>query len=447
MTATMIAPAPAGPLPTPAAPRRRRRWHRIAIPLGLAVLFLGGSIVAHELAEPDRSDPSFLSPAPATRDGHGGSRLAELLADQGVTVHRETSSAAALRRLWASPATSTLFVPAPEFSHGDYLWMMGHGRAGSRVVLVEPSDRDLREALPMTRVHDRRWATGLASPGPNCAIVDAGSADVRRDRYHVAADHDGPVDRCYDGSLLRMTSSKVEIVLVGSVDPFRDDLIDAHDNAGLATGLLAARPSVIWLDLHKPEPPAAMSDLPSGGDPTDPTFGRGGERGAPGDEPVPGPGGAQPPSEGGMAAPPSPYPSWLFPMVIALITAGVLLTVASGRRLGRPVTEPLPVVVHGAETALGRGRLYRRAKARGPALDVLRGSIRRRLALTLGLPSAVEAPELVAAVATRTGDHPDSITNILYGPEPEDDQDLHRRAVELIDLADRINPDVTKEHR
>jgi hypothetical protein len=453
MTATLIAPPAASPQPGVAAPRRRRRrWHRIAVPLGMAAALIVGSIVVHELAAPDRTEPSFLSP---TVDGpHSGRRLAELLRARGIAVHRETSSAAALRRLWASPTNATLFVPAPEFVHTDYLWMMGNGRTGSRIVLVEPSDSALGEALPMIFVGDRRWSTAVTSAGQGCEIVDAGPAAVTRNRYGVAADYDGSVDSCYEDGLLRVPTERVEFVVAGSADPFRDDLIGQHDNAGLAVDLLAARPSVVWLDLHTPEEPAPVTDAPGGGEPTDPTFGRGGDRDGRG-TPVPGGGntggggstGDEGPSGAAMPDPPSPYPNWLFPLVVALLVAIVLLGLARGRRLGRPVAEPLPVTVHGAETAIGRGRLYRRAKARGPALDVLRAGIRRRLTADLGLPSTAGRDDLVAAVVARTGDDRAVVLDVLYGPEPEDDEDLHRRAVELINLADRVNPEATKENR
>ena len=46
--------------------------------------------------------------------------------------------------------------------------------------------------------------------------------------------------------------------VVGATDPFRNDRLDEHDNSAFAAGLLAARPRLVWLDLHERyEPPTA----------------------------------------------------------------------------------------------------------------------------------------------------------------------------------------------
>ena len=65
--------------------------------------------------------------------------------------------------------------------------------------------------------------------------------------------------------------------------------------------------------------------------------------------------------------------------------AVVLLALARGRRLGRLVREPLPVVVRAIETTESRGRLYRRAGDRARAAAVLRSGTADRLARRLAL--------------------------------------------------------------
>src|SRR5262249_53661964 len=139
-----------------------------------------------------------------------------------------------------------------------------------------------------------------------------------------------------------------------------------------------------------------------------------------------------------------------------LLLALLALAVARGRRLGPPVVEPLPVVVRGAETVEGRGRLYHRARARGPALDVLPAAARDRLPPATSEPASDgrahpptdgnrrgartggqvldpgAAPStVVGALAARTGWPPDEIDEVLYGPPPTDDAGLVRLSAQL----------------
>ncbi|MFD0594418.1 hypothetical protein ACFQZ4_19870 [Catellatospora coxensis] len=136
-------------------------------------------------------------------------------------------------------------------------------------------------------------------------------------------------------------------------------------------------------------------------------------------------------------------------MVVTLLAATLAIVLARGRRLGPPVPEALPVEVPAAETAAGRGRLYRKVRARGPALETLRAAARRRLAVALGLPATAERDTLLPALQARTGEQPHRLGEILYGPPPETDEQLHTRAVELRDLVEYVTarPVEEGEHR
>jgi hypothetical protein len=113
-----------------------------------------------------------------------------------------------------------------------------------------------------------------------------------------------------------------------------------------------------------------------------------------------------------------------------------------GRRLGRLVTEPLPVVVRSAETTLGRAALYRRARARGRAAQVLRAAAGRRIAVRCGLPRTA-APQVVAAVAAeQSGRSTDEVANLLSGPDPRDDDELVRLARALDSLESTLQREV-----
>ena len=102
-----------------------------------------------------------------------------------------------------------------------------------------------------------------------------------------------------------------------------------------------------------------------------------------------------------------------------------------GRRLGRLVAEPLPVVVRAVETTRGRARLYRRARARGRAARVLRAAAVRRLALRCGLPRTADPGEVAAVVAERTRRAAAEVLALLAGAEPADDPSLVRLARDI----------------
>ena len=54
-------------------------------------------------------------------------------------------------------------------------------------------------------------------------------------------------------------------------------------------------------------------------------------------------------------------PSWFQPGLVLGTSAVVLLCLWRGRRLGRLVPEPLPVIVRAVETTKSRGRMYRKS--------------------------------------------------------------------------------------
>ena len=140
-------------------------------------------------------------------------------------------------------------------------------------------------------------------------------------------------------------------------------------------------------------------------------------------------------------------PGWVLPAVVQLLVAGLLLMLWRGRRLGPPVTEPLPVVVRAAEAVEGRARLYRRAQARDRAAKALRSGALARLVPRLGIESGAggePAPEaVVAAVAGRTGRADAEVHAALFGAPPEDDAGLVRLSETLDSMVrSTLDPEV-----
>lgn len=134
-------------------------------------------------------------------------------------------------------------------------------------------------------------------------------------------------------------------------------------------------------------------------------------------------------------------PHWIWWMLLQLVVAALALAYWRSRRLGRLVSEQLPVKVRAAETVEGHANLYRRASAHARAAGLLRGAAARRIAPLLGLPAgpAGRCPEtLVEPIAARIGRPAEQLRAILAGPVPTTEAEL----VELTDQLDRLEQEV-----
>jgi hypothetical protein len=419
----------------------RRRWVKLVLPIAVVLAIIFGTAIVHWVIEPSQSDAQYLSPTQAGPDS--AVQLAELVRAKGITVDRQTRSSDALTAAWKLRGQATLFVPTPKYMHPDYLWMLRNSPPGTRIVLVEPDSGELDDALPPLGQAQKRWATAVTEPGRDCPLTTAGSAGVTRSRYAEYSGHVHTATYCYENGLALLNYHGVDFVVAGSGDPFRDDRLSENDNAKLAVDLLTARPTLVWLDLHHLEPkPKSYSEADPGPGAPIASFAPGDERernGSP--RPRPSVSTSKAPAEGRAAQEPedpSPFPPWVPPAFALLALIGLMLVFARGRRLGAPVTEPLPIEVRGAETALGRSRLYRRAKARGAALETLRFEARRRICVAIGLLVGIAREPLLDALAARLGDDRERLADVLFGPEPEDDEELHQRTTELLLLVERV---------
>lgn len=436
-------------------PKVRRRRHRIVIPVLLSALVLTTTLVTHAIDQPDQTDAGFLSPL-ATGDD-GGSRLAASLAGRGVQVRRETDTLAALRATRSGPAT--LFVPAPQLLHPQTLDHLSLLPGHTRLVLVDPPRRVLAGAGMPLRPAERRWAAQAVEPhltGP-CALpeVTGATAAVARQRY-APTDAPGSADFCYSAGLARLPGP-AESVVVGASDPFRNARIGEWDNELFATGLLATTGRVLWLDLDGPAPaPPTPSTVPTAAppEPDDDPYGEPGDdqdgpEGGDSTESTPGgPSGGNASGSGGPGREESTnplwsaFPPWFWALLAQLALAALLMAAARARRFGPPTPEPLPVTVPAAETVLGRARLYQRAKAHRSVADVLRFAARARLGRRLHLPA--DAPDVVAVVAAETGEHPDTVRELLHGGTPDTDQELLKLASELDRVARPPQPSTAR---
>jgi hypothetical protein len=449
------ATATATPAGTPAAPgakpRKPRswRWLRLVVPpLAVLLVVLLGTWI-YQLEQPDLEDGAYLSPT--SRADIGGAALADRVRAAGVSVERVTKSSDAL--VAAYEGNATLLVTTPQLVHMYYLRMLKLLPSTTKVVLVEPDLKTIINGLLPLMGTDRALVSEVSGPGCTFApAAQAGSAGVRRTRYG-RVDEGRELARCYDDSLVVFTRGSTQITVVGSADPFRNDRIDENNNAKLVTGLLTGAPKLIWLDLHRREPPPLVNEDPAlAGDPAAPPSLRPRSSGEPVDPEFPVKGGndtgGQPAGGGGSADgggggdPPNPlwqaFPPWVYVASALVALIFVMLALAQARRLGAPVVEPLPVAVRASETVSGRGRLYQRAKARAESLQTLRDSALARLIRLLRLEPDVDRRTMIETVAAQSGWPAPLVDQVLFGAPPQDDAELVHAAVRLEQLVNAV---------
>ncbi len=329
---------------------------------------------------------------PTSAAPQGARAVAQILERQRVdvvTLRRSTEVAAA-----ASSAT-TVLVAFPERLGPEQLRRLA-GTPG-RLVVLAPDLTALDALAPFATVAGTQDAR---TADPACeadAAVAAGDARAGGNLYRVTGSGGGTV-LCYPspddsgrGSLVLGTDSGREVVVVGQPDVLRNAHLAATGDAALALRLLGAQPRLLW---YLPDP----AELAAG--PDAPTLGE-------------------------------LLPPWVPWVAVQLGIAALLAMFWRGRRLGRLVTEPLPVVVRAAETQEGRARLYRRARAHARAGATLRTAALRRLARRLDVPPDA-APDVVVTLAARAGGLPQAVVHATFlGPPPGDDRALVRLADEI----------------
>jgi hypothetical protein len=263
-------------------------------------------------------------------------------------------------------------------------------RAAGHTVLIGASGKALGAVTAKAAVV-REDTQEVRQPGcPLAAAQAAGSVRVGGLEYTTSGG-----TACYQGLLVQVED---KVTLLGGGTPLTNESLGAEGNAALALRLLGQHPKLVWYV------------------PTLPTGTSGGEKSS------------------FFALIPV---GWLYGLVMLAI-AVVLLMLWRGRRLGRVVVEPLPVVVRAAETAEGRARLYRRARAVDHAANELRRAAVRRLLPMLGLTGETVGAAVVERVAERTGRSGTEVHAVLYGPPPTTEQAL----VQLADALDELTNEV-----
>jgi len=408
VTTATDASAPA-PTVTTSGPGRRRRalTYAAVVALGLVLLVLL-ALTAQRPTDP--LDPE--SPGSS-----GAMALVEVLRQQGVEV--EIVRSIGDLEASAPDRDTTVVVGDPTYlGLGATERLAEATTSAGRLVLVGPDSDQLDVlGLPITTF-----------PGFGIDLVARCSSTVARDsdvvsavdtRYLVDGDAEGAegVTTCFSlpdadsdsgepapggefGSALvevAATASTPHTVLVGFGPGWSNRSIVEGSHAGTAVRALGSTPRLVW---YHP----GTTDLDDGG-------------------------------SAGQAV----WPAWTTPAIVLLGVAVIALALTRGRRLGRLVPEPLPVVVRAIETTESRGRLYRRAGDPARAAAVLRAGTADRLASRLAVHRGAGPAGLVPAVSRATGRPAVEVADILFGPPPVDDAALIRLAQQLTDLEERAH--------
>ena len=231
--------------------------------------------------------------------------------------------------------------------------------------------------------------------------VEVGPSPGYRGRRGAAAVGCFPGDGARPASLVARVGGAGESAptyAVGGTDVLTNDKVDRADNAAVALRLLGQRDRVLW---YVPD----RRDIVAG-------------------------------DAGSVRA---QLPPALVPALWLGVAALVAVMVWRGRRLGRLVVEPLPVVVRAVESTQGRGRLYRRVRDRPHAAEILREATRRRLATRLRLPATSPAASLVLPVAAATGRDARDVHDLLVARPVTDDTTLTRLADDLATLEKEVH--------
>lgn len=133
-------------------------------------------------------------------------------------------------------------------------------------------------------------------------------------------------------------------------------------------------------------------------------------------------------------------PDWTNAGILGLCVTFFGAALWRGRRMGKLVTEPLPVIVPASEATRGRARLYRRGRAFGHAASALRAGAARRTSARLGLGPHATPDELVAAIAAATGRDSTEPRELLYGPPPRDEAAMLNLVRRLDALESEVDP-------
>ena len=362
---------------------RNLRW---IVPTAVVIVVLAVLTVYLTAPRPGgRMDPDSTSP-------EGARALVTLLRDHGVDVITATGIDDVERD--ARPGTLLVAAQTLFLSGDDQLERLS--QVPGDLLLVEPTTKTREKLAPAIRPDD---AAAFGGGEPDCDLPEARRAGETQlglsNTFRAAGDI--PVQRCYDGAVVRYRDGNRTVTVVGTAEFMSNSGLLKEGNAALAMNLAGDRDRVIWYSPQKFEGTSTgdrkLSDL---------------------------------------------MPDQVRWIVLQLCVVVALFALWQARRLGPLVAESLPVVVRASETVEGRGKLYRSHRARGRAADALRTATLQRLLPRLGLTAQADPAAVAAAVAVRCGQDSQTVGYALFGPPPGTDDELVHLAHRLDDIERQV---------
>lgn len=374
---------------------RLRRWAPWAV-LVLAMVVVAALLTRQDTGEPFHPD----------NPGHEGTRaLVSVLEQQGTTVEVLDGTRRLLGRP-VEPGTVVVLGHTAYLGPGSAADVLRHVEDAERLLVLVPDpalDPGASLDLPVTsapgggQVLDPGCTSPWVREEDRLARVDTMLEHRGADRaattacYPPTTTHNAGGART--GALLDLPADagRPALTLVGFPTALTNEHVTEEAHAALGLRLLGGSDRVLWVvpspgDTALDEAPQGLWDV---------------------------------------------LPRNLTASVVLLAAAVLAAALWQGRRLTPVVAEPLPAVVHAAETTRARGRLYRQARDREHALRALQEGSRHRLALRLGLPATVGTDELVDAVATAVDQPRTVVHRLLTDPTAPDD-------ATLVDVARRL---------
>lgn len=339
---------------------------------GVVILLL--LVVSVFLASRQSSNATLFDPD--NPDPDGGQAIARVLSQTGVDVTPLRS----MDDLMSTPSSAqdTILISDPDQLDPEQLQdIEDHYSSAYRIVLLAPDPNLVGVGFG-------------AQPGSGCAIdwLDGlRSAQRSTDVTYDGAAGQACLDREHGYAAVQLDGN---VLLLGATGAVANDSVLDADNGAIGLRALGGSQHLLWFS----------GDASSGGA-----------------------------RAGGL-----PWPDWWRPMIAVLAAAAVALMFWRGRRLGRLVREPLPVVVPAQETTTARGRLYRKAKDTDRAAEALREATRTRVSSYLG------TPDVVRAAASQTGRPEQEIATLLLDGPVIDEAELVHLAHELTTLERQVRP-------
>jgi hypothetical protein len=341
---------------------------------------------------------------PANPGYSGAQGLAHVLSDHGVTVIVVRSQRELLDQT-LDGATTVAISGTGKLSGRTARSAMTHAASAAALVLLDPDT----EVLEGMRLPVSSHLTGLTDVAAGCRGTDLG-VDFRLASADLAYVPTLPTaggssaTTCFPDKIdggggmitLPAAAGRPPVTLLGSESLITNGAILESDNAAIALRLFGHTDRLVW---YVP----SIADL-TAGDSTSRSL----------------------------------APGWFRPGLVLGTSAVVLLCLWRGRRLGRLVTEPLPVVVRAVETTESRGRMYRRSRDRTRALAVLQQATRKRLASYLGLSASSSISSVAAASAAVSGRDYREVLHLLDSPVAPDDATLLKLANTLVTLEKEV---------